>query len=341
MLKMIKYLLLLIMIFSGLVLFYYWRGINEAADKNGGAREFIVEKGAGVKTISANLEKEGLIGSARIFEAYIWRAGKEKDLKAGTYELSPAMNIKEISGIIFAGNIVNRERDIVIIEGWRVEDIDDYLFKKGIAEKGEFAQKALAPVGDWTFSFDKPSFLAEAPAEATLEGYLFPDTYRLFEDASVEDIIYKMLDNFGRKMNVELLAEIKNKEMSLHDTIIMASILEKEVSGDDGPIVAGILYQRLEIGMRLEVDASINYITGKNNPSSELKDLAIDSPYNTYKYYGLPPGPISNPGLSSIRSAVFPEESPYLFYLNRQDTKETIFSKTHDEHVMNKNKYLR
>jgi UPF0755 protein len=341
MLKLIKYSILFFAIFSGFFVFYYWRGINSAVDKNGGIGEFDIKSGEGVKIISANLKNNGLVGSGRIFEIYIWRSGTQGALKAGTYELSPAMSIKEIVDKLVSGSVVKKEKDIVIIEGWRVEDIDEYLSGKGYSQKGEFAQKALRPLGDWEFQFAKPDFLEDAPPSATLEGYLFPDTYRVFENASVDDMIKKMLDNFGKKIGAGLRNEIEEKNMKLRDVVILASILEKEVAGDDGPIVAGILYKRMEIGMRLEVDATINYLTGKNNPSSTLKDLNIESPYNTYRNYGLPPGPISNPGLASITSAVHPKESPYLFYLNRQDTKETIFSKDHDEHVRNKNKYLR
>ena len=188
----------------------------------------------------------------------------------------------------------------------------------------------------------KPDFLNDAPADANLEGYLFPDTYRIFRDATAEDIIAKMLDNFNGKLSPAMRADISKQGKSIHDIVVMSSIVEKEVrSAADKKIVAGILYKRLELGMKLEVDVTINYISGKNNPSSALEDLQIDSPYNTYKYYGLPPGPIANPGLDAIMAAIYPEKSPYLFYLNRQDTGETIFSKTYEEHLRNKAKYLK
>ncbi len=139
-----------------------------------------------------------------------------------------------------------------------------------------------------------------------------------------------------------MLEKIKEQNKTVHEIITLASIIEKEVRSEkDMALVAGILLKRLEIGMPLEVDSTINYITGKNDPSVQSVDLQINSPYNTYKNYGLPPGPISNPGLASIKAAVYPEESDYLFYLNRQDTGETIFSKNYDEHLTNKYKYLK
>ena len=180
------------------------------------------------------------------------------------------------------------------------------------------------------------------PIGVDLEGYLFPDTYRIYNDASADDILEKMLDNFDTKLSRELRDEIASQGKSIHDIVTMASIIEKEVAvKDDMAIVSGILYKRMEIGMRLEVDSSVNYVSGKSDPSVTYVDLQIDSPYNTYKYDGLPPGPICNPGLQAIQAAVYPGTSSYLFYLNRQDTGETIFSKNFDEHIRNKNKYLK
>ena len=197
-------------------------------------------------------------------------------------------------------------------------------------------------MSNWQFSFTKPGFLDSVPKGVDLEGYLFPDTYRVFNDVSDEEIVKKLLNNFDKKLSPELRQKIARQGKTIHEIITMASIIEKEVSSEaDRPIVAGILYKRIKNGMRLEVDSSINYITGKNDPGANYADLEIDSPYNTYKNYGLPPGPICNPGLAAIKAAVYPEESAYLFYLNRQDTGETIFSKTFDEHIKNKNKYLK
>ncbi len=179
------------------------------------------------------------------------------------------------------------------------------------------------------------------PTSTGLEGYFFPDTYRIYKGAIYENLLKKALNNFWNKVE-PLMPEIKKQDKELADIIIMASLIEKEVSQiKDKKIVAGILYKRINIGMRLELDSTINYITGKNDPQASYFDLEKDSPYNTYKYYGLPPGPISCPGLSSIEAAIYPQDSPYLFYLNRQDNGKTIFSKTYAEHLKNKNKYLR
>ena len=161
-----------------------------------------------------------------------------------------------------------------------------------------------------------------------MEGYLFPDTYLFLPGAETEQIIGTMRDNFKKKAG-----DIAQ------DIVIMASLIEKEVpASDDRRIVSGILWKRLEIGMPLQVDAVFPYITGKREVL--LDDLKINSPYNTYLYKGLPPGPIANPGLDAIEAARNPKETPYLYYISGKDGK-THFAKTYEEHLKNKEKYLR
>ncbi|MEK7149015.1 MAG: endolytic transglycosylase MltG, partial [Patescibacteria group bacterium] len=180
-----------------------------------------------------------------------------------------------------------------------------------------------------------------------LEGYLFPDTYRLYKDASADDVIRKMLGNFDRKLTKDMRNEIILQRKTIYEIVTIASLIEKEVkSPEDKVLVSGILWKRLQLKIALQVDASIIYI--KTNGRSQLnggekvlyEDLKIDSPYNTYKYRGLPPGPISNPGLESIEAAIYPKQSPYLFYISTPDGK-TIYSKTLEEHNTAVAKYLR
>jgi UPF0755 protein len=161
------------------------------------------------------------------------------------------------------------------------------------------------------------------------EGYLFPDTYRFYLDATSEDVIKRMKDTFLKKVgNI-------NK-----DDLILASIVQREVAGaEDMKIVAGIFKKRLVKGIALQADSTVNYVTGKSNPRSLIKDTKIDSPYNTYKYPGLPPGPISNPGLSAILAVKNPETSPYLYFLTTPDNK-VIYSKNFEEHKQARFKYL-
>ncbi len=337
--KKLAFSLFFILVISFLGWVFYERIIYLPVNKTGESKIFVVRSGESVKEISANLKKAGLIKSSRIFNFYIWFNDLGTKLQAGEYELAPNLSIKEIADILANGQIINKEVTIKIIEGWTIKDIDNYLQKEGITLANEFSRLANQSAQQW--DLNRYDFLKNVPAKNSLEGFLFPDTYRIYKDASVIEIIEKMLVNFDRKLTPEMRADISKSGRTIYEIVTMASIIEKEAANDkDRSIIAGILYKRLAKGMKLEVDSTINYLTGKNDPQASYADLNIDSPYNTYKYYGLPPGPICNPGLSALKAAIYPKESPYLFYLHRQDTGETIFSRTYDEHLRNKAKYL-
>ena len=221
------------------------------------------------------------------------------------------------------------------IEGWTIADMANYLVKEGIIEvPAELEQRAKVE-----YFNDQYDFLPEVAEQESLEGYLFPDTYRVFVDASVDDIIVKMLDNF-RKKTADLRAKVKEQRKNLRDIVILASILEKEVkSEDDMKIAADIFWRRLKAGMFLQADSTLNYFTGGENPSLTAEELKIDSPYNSYKYKGLPPTPISNPGLKALTAAVDPTANDYWYFLTDSQGK-AYFAKTLAEHNANKRKYL-
>lgn len=188
--------------------------------------------------------------------------------------------------------------------------------------------KVTIPEG-WTNKQIEERLGKDLPME--LEGYLFPDTYYFEKDSSIEEIVKKMRDNFDKK--TESLTV--NSEI-----IILASIVQNEVNSvEDMSTVAGIFYNRLKLGMPLQSDATVNYVTGKKLRQPLIEDTKIESPYNTYLHPGLPPGPISNPGLDAIKATIYPEDTDYLYFLNPLDG-ETIFSKTFEEHNVNKKKYL-
>ena len=211
-----------------------------------------------------------------------------------------------------------REVAVTIPEGYSARQIGETFEKLGI--------------------FSKEDFLKIAQKE---EGYLFPDTYRFYKDAKPEDIFKKMRENFNKKITPEILAEIKKNKKTLSEVIITASLLEEEIkSAEDRKIVAGILWKRLDLGMGLNVDAALTYVLGKTSSELTADDLKFDSPYNTYRYRGLPPTPISNPGLDAILAALRPEPSPYFYYLTGKDGL-TYYAKTLEEHALNKFKYLR
>ncbi len=302
---------------------------------------FEVEKGEGSRDIALNLEKEKLIRWGPLFRLYVLSKGIAGELKAGQYLLSPSMSLPQIAEKLFQGEVLKEK--ITLIEGWNLKDIGWYFENKGMFPTEEVRQTAEK---DFSEDFD---FLADKPAEASLEGYLFPDTYEIRKGESLEDIVRRMLNNFGRKLTVDLREEIGRQDKSVFEIITMASLIEKEVRAPaDKRLVSGILWKRLAAGMPLQVDATIAYILGIGSGSWNFDEMRkevalwkdIDSPYNTYKYRELPLGPIANPGLESIKASIYPEDSEYWYYLSAADG-QTFFSETLADHNVKKAEYLR
>lgn len=317
-------------------IFYYVNEINIPNANPEGEKEFVIESGQGVEEIAEGLKEQGFIKNAFIFRLYVELNSFRSEFRDGKYVLPTDLTIKEIvSKLIKVENLDFKERQLTFIEGWRSDQMDEYLVKEGFIEPGELLEYiANYDSGKWTFLSDKPE-------EANLEGYLFPDTYRVYADATLEDIVEKMLANFDRKVTDELRQEIKRQDKTIYEVLTLASIVEREMFGiEDRKIVAGIFQNRLDIGMALQTDASITFITKKKDPRPTLDDLQIISPYNTYKNPGLPPGPISNPGIEAIKATIYPEDTNYFYFLTTDDG-QIYYSVTHDQHVANKQKYLK
>ena len=338
---LIKIIVLIIVGYLGVNLVFKYAA-NSRASQEARVKEFVVESGESVKKIAQNLASEGLVKSNNWFEIYVWQKDLGTKLQAGKYSFKPNMTVQEIAGYIASGRSVSREREIKMIEGWNINDIDAYLAKEGLIQAGEYKKMTSQAAVGWAQSFSLPDYMRGLPAGAGLEGYLFPDTYRVYNDASVGDIINKQLENLQNKISKEMIADINSQNRSVYEVLTLASVIEKEVrSAEDMKIVAGIFSNRLESGQPLESCATLAYILGVNKPVYSLDDTKIVSPYNTYQNRGLPPGPICNPGLEAIYAAVYPEETDYNYFLSRPDTGGTVFSKTYDEHLANKDKYLR
>ncbi|MCX6722035.1 MAG: endolytic transglycosylase MltG [Candidatus Staskawiczbacteria bacterium] len=289
---------------------------------------FTVQNGWSDDQIADSLQKLGTIRSTYFFKFYAIVSLKHSNLQAGEYNLSPRMSAYDIVNKMDQGDVIRD--NVIILEGWDKKDIGKYLESKGICKQDYFISLVKK---DYSGEF---SFLEDKPKNVDLEGYLFPDTYEISKGESCEDVLSAMLANFDKKLTPDLREEIKNKKRSIFNIVTMASMIEKEVrTFDDKKIVSGILWKRLAINMPLQLDSTIIYIT--DNPDILVKDKAINSPYNTYKYYGLPKGPISNPGINSIIAAVYPKTTNYWYYLT--DGK-TIFSETLDQHNAAKAKYL-
>lgn len=287
---------------------------------------FNVQKGQGAKEISANLQEAGLINFSPGFWLYVFLTGRQDKLKAGYYSLSSSMQISEIAAKISAGDVI--KVGITVFEGSNLSQAHLYT---NVPLENENLE-------DYRKDYD---FLSDAPQGATLEGYLFPDTYYFSYGDTSKEVAQIMLANFGKKLTQDMRAEIKRQGKTIFEIVTMASLIEKEVRGkDDKEIVSGILWKRLGIGMPLQVDATIIYAKGDGSQNISAEDKKIDSPYNTYKYSGLPAGPICSPGLESINAAVYPKSSQYWYYLSAPDGR-TIFSRNLDEHNAARAKYLK
>ncbi len=247
---------------------------------------------------------------------------------------------------------------VTVIEGWTMDDIardldhHDKREPEHLTTPADFYRIAQAfPLNDF------PD-IAHKPASSSLEGYLFPDTYFVpinasSPTASAETLIAKALANFERKFTPEMRSRTQELGMSVHQAVILASIVERETGrnavsaeqrtalDNERKIIAGIFYNRLKAGMPLASDATINYVTKKNTPAVSEADTQIDTPYNTYRHAGLPPGPICNPSLSSLMAVLYPTSTDYYFFLHKQPSGEPVYSKTYEEHLLNKQKFLK
>ena len=292
---------------------------------------FVIREGETLKTISQNLKEEGFIRNSRLFYILLYFHNDPKDIKAGIYKLNSSMGSSEIINQIINGNTVKEK--IVIREGWTINDIANYLEEKNLFNKEYFFNIAGKselgyPSLDLSNEFE---FLKYKPKNLSLEGFLFPDTYYINQNDTPEIIIKKMLSNFEKKV----WNKIDNKQ-NFYDVLILSSLIEKEVRGfEDKQMISHVILKRLESNMPLQIDATVLYAN-----KGAVFDSKVDSPFNTYKYTGLPIGPISNPGKESIEAALNPISNNYWYYLSAKDGT-TIFSENFEEHKINKNIYLR
>ncbi len=308
---------------------YYLFGGNAQPAKN-----FSISSGQSVNQISENLHQAKLIKNKFVFETWLWLEQAENRVVAGTYNVPTDISIYRLANLI-TSLPTNKQQSVLLPEGIDRQMIADILDKNGLS--GKDFLKASEDKGDWQLRFD---FLADAPKNATLEGYVFPDTYFVDQYTTVDDFIIKTLNNFDKKLTSDLRAETKRQGKTIFEVVTLASIIEREVPNDqDKKMIADIFLKRLKIGMALQSDATINFITGKGLAQPTHEDLQIDSPYNTYRNPGLPPGPISNPGIKSIEAALYPTSNPYYYFLTTKEGK-VIYSKTYEEHLKNKAKYL-
>jgi len=277
--------------------------------------------------IIKNLKEQNIISKTEGLDFYI--SFRKLSPQSAKYNITPNMNTDQVIKMIARGLLTRPEVTITIPEGSDIYEIGDILSSGLDFSREDFIQA--------TKDFDKIKY--NFIENNSLQGYLYPDTYRFFDNSTPEEVIIKMLNNFQKKA----LPSLKNNDkLSAYEVLILASIVEKEVfRPEDRKIVAGIFMNRLKDGMKLQSDATVNFITQSGRAQSTLDDLKIDSPYNTYQVIGLPPTPITNPSFDAIKSVVEYQPNEYYFFLTSRDNPpKTIFSKTFEEHTKAKKQYL-
>ncbi|MBF8280353.1 MAG: UPF0755 protein [Candidatus Magasanikbacteria bacterium] len=340
---MFKLVKLIIFLFVAGSLWYAYQVYWRSPKTNAPTVPIFIEKGQSAAMIAAELAKKGVITYPRLFEWYAKITKKAGALKAGSFTMPAGLSIQDALARLLSS--VTSEETITIPEGWDLREIAEYFESKGIAAQKDFfavsGQVAIdyrrnktAPQPD-NFSNDFV-FLKVKPSYVSLEGFLFPDTYRVAKNATLEDVIKKMLGTFQKKIVDVYGSEIDKSGHSLYEIVIVASILEKEVPQvTDRAMVADILWRRLKRGMALQVDSSVNYLTGKEGLFTTADDRQVDSFWNTYKYPGLPLSPISNPGVATIEAALRPKSNSFWFYLTGRDGV-VHYGRTLEEHASNR-----
>lgn len=315
--------------------FYFQNKINYGTGSAKENVQFILNKGDNAWQVSENLDRQNLVVGRLYFMYYLWRTNNTHKLVAGTYTLTPGLRIAEIVRLLTTGEYNSNQIKVTFPEGWTIKDMTTRLNERDF--KGdEFAALANKPDDDLKAGY---AFLNDLPEGASLEGYLFPDTYFFAKNYTARQIIGKMLDNFDHKYSQSMREEVKKQNKGIREIVTMASVIEGEVPAEtDRKIVSGIFWKRISIGQPLQSCATLAYVLGEYKAQYSVAETQTDSLYNTYQNKGLPPGPINSPGISAINAALYPEQSDYLFFLSNKKTGKTVFSKTFEEHVNNKEK---
>ena len=286
-----------------------------------------IPKGASLKEVSTTLQDYNIIRNERSFLLAVKTLGYEKDMPAGRFKLVKASTNFDIIDQLVNGMQVNKR--VTILEGWTIDVIAKELHDKIGIDQDEFKSACTNELLLWKWGI----------SEKTVEGYLFPNTYLFSEEEDVQDIIGRMINEYKQRITLEFRDRMQELGMEEKEIITLASIIEGEAIYDkERAIISGVYHNRLNIGMRLQADPTIQYIIDDSPRRLLNKDLKIKSPYNTYLNKGLPPGPINNPGIESIKAALYPAETDYIYFVARGDGYHT-FSRTKEEHNIAKRKF--
>lgn len=315
-LKWIILSLIIIFIFSGVIIFYW------PEEGSGPSQLITIKPQTSTWRIASLLSRKGIIKNKVSF--FLLAKMKGDNLQAGEYELKPSMKKEEILNKIIKGEVFAWK--VTIPEGYTASQIAELLEEMKLCQAEKFISQVLNP----TFKRDTYRYI---PREGSLEGFLFPDTYYITKGRGEEAIIKMMLSCFEEVVPSDLKERAEKLGLSVQELITLASLIEKEAKDDlERALIGGVLLNRLNIGMRLQCDATVQYALPHRKSRLTYSDLKIESPYNTYLHLGLPPGPIANPGLPSIEEAASPAKTNYFFYVAKPDGTH-IFTETYQEHL--------
>jgi len=314
-------------------LLWYGGLLTQPLDAHGSEQQFTIEPGESVPSISIRLEEVGLIRSAAAFRSYLIYTGLDTSIQAGDYTLSPALSTIDIAREL--QDATPEQVDFVILPGWRMEEIAASLLTSGLE---------ITPEEFLAIASSAPPGLDFLPASVSTEGFLYPDIYIVPRETTAQQLVREFLGNFGLHLSTDLREGFVRQGLDVYQAVTLASIVQREaVIPEEQPQIASVFINRLNVGIKLDSDPTVQYAIGYNaiqgtwwsNPLSAA-DLQVDSPYNTYLYAGLPPGPIANPSLTALRSVAFPAETPYYFFRARCDGSGLHnFSITFEEHLQN------
>ena len=318
--------------YSALLLWYDGL-LTRPVDTQGTEQSFTIETGESVDAIANHLQIVGLIRDAESFRAYLVYSGLDTSIQAGEYKLSAAMSAIDVAHEL--QDATPEDVTFVILPGWRIEEIAASLSTSGLSiTPDEFITAAQNPPDGFDF----------LNGAITTEGFLYPDSYTIPRGTSAEQLIEEFVRNFDLRLSSDVKSAVDRRGLTIYQAVTLASLVEREaVHDEEKPIIASVFLNRLEIGMKLDSDPTVQYALGYDilaqtwwkNPLS-LVDLQFNSPYNTYIYMGLPPAPIANPSLESLRAVAFPAETEYYFFRAKCDgSGYHSFAKNFEEHLLN------
>lgn len=328
--RVAKYLLVLLVlaIAAAAAAVYYGYGRVYAPYKGFAESETLVEipQGAGPVTIAQRLVAAGVVEDELTFRTAVWLSGRSRQLKAGEYRFDEPMSPMNVVDKLARGDVYRRQ--VTFREGLTIDEMAAVFAAAGFGTAAEFKEAAADPTAIRDLD----------PTADTLEGYLFPETYSLARHTSAPTLVGQMVTFFRKTLTPELLEAYKAQGLTLREAVTVASLVEKETAVPaERPLVASVYLNRKRIGMPMQADPTVIYAlqrAGRYDGNIRRDDLQFDSPYNTYRYPGLPPGPIASPGKASLEAVGNPAESDYLYFVSKNDGSH-VFAKTLDEHNRN------